>query len=401
MGEDFAKTRTASVPAADAEATGDRNGREAGAKIGAVGRPRVWAREVSSAGEYEKEAAEMAPRSIFSSPGWIECFKAPGRVPIYLRFVSGNDTVGVIGGLRIEPPNRLVRKIYRPVLFFSGPSLVHTDKALFTQCMHALSEFACRDGYSRLSFHCWDYPLRFDATGLSIKPNIRKELIIDLRGSLADIFGKVRRYVKQNARRALENGATFHESDSGGSVSDLISLLGETKKRRLERGHADYAHYYMPFLEDRIVYEMVRRGIARVFRVLKNGEALSAELVLTHANRAYALLNATGAQGYRIGANHFLQLSLIEKLKRDGLEHFNLGGIPGNGSGAALAFFKTSCGAQENECMGGTTKFLNGFISHFNPVLDAYEKLDREQIKRVLGTRVAEKIKHAKTELHW
>jgi len=267
--------------------------------------------------------------------------------------------------------------------------------------MKALVEFASRHRYSRLLFHSWDYPQTFNFTTLPMMIHTRKEYIIDLREELKDINKKVRPYIKRNARRAISNGATFHESDSANLVSELLFLLEETKKMRVAKGHATYSYYYMPFLEDKIIFEMVRRRKGKIFYVLKNNEVLAAELVLTHGKRAYALLNATSSEGYNIGANPFLKMMLIKKMKGDGVEYLNLGGIPGSASGSELAFYKLSCGARDYVCMGGTTQFLNGFLAHFNPFLNAYEKLDREKVKRILGNRIAEKVRRAKGNLNW
>jgi hypothetical protein len=341
----------------------------------------------------EGDVPEVFPNSIFTSPAWLECFKTSNRTPLYLRFVAEGKTVGLIGGLKAQSPNLLIRKLYRPLVFFSGPSLVQPGPSLLMGCMEALQAFACRQGYSQLFFYSWDYPCCYDVPALPLRAHKRKEYIIDLRGGDQDIQKRVRRFVKQKAKRARNAGVTCRQGHSEKLVKELFALLDKTKQRRVDQGHTDYDHYYMPFLDDKIVAQLIDRRMAQLVYAQTSQEVLSMILLLTQGKRAYALLSGTSPTGYAIGANHLLWLYLIEKEKSEGVDMLNLGGVPGGAAEAGLIYYKLSLGAEEHLCMGGATKMLRGFLVNFNSLLGVYDKINREKVKQILGPRISESIK--------
>ena len=259
--------------------------------------------------------------------------------------------------------------------------------------MEALLAFARRQRYSRILFFSWDYPQGFDLSAVSLTAHKRKEYIIDLREAAGAIHQKVRPYIKRNAKRAKNMGLTCHQSHSELMVRNLLGLLDDTKQRRIAQGHLDYDYYYMPFLDDEVVYQLIRRRKARIFYVRNAQEILSTVLLVTHEKRAYTLLNATSTEGYQIGANHLLQLELLKKMKSEGMDILNLGGVPGGAADPGLTFYKLSLGAEAQWCMGGATKMLKGFLLSFNPLLKVYDNLDREHLKQVLGPQISERIK--------
>ena len=352
--------------------------------------------EMDGGAAFEQEVPEAFPQSIFMLPAWLDCLETPTRVPIYLRFEAEGKPVGRIGGLRVQSSNSLLRKLYRPLFFFSGPAVVPAAPSLLTGCMEALLAFAGRRGYSRIVFYSWDYPMSYDLSALPLTAQQRKEYLLDLRGEAGNILQNVRRFIRQNAKRAQNRGVTCNESHSGKMAQELGLLLEKTKARRVGKGQAAYDYYYMPFLDGTLVAELIRRRSAQLFYAQTPQEVLSTVLLVTQGKRAYALLSATSPAGYAIGANHLLWLYLIEKKRSEGVEALNLGGVPGGAAEAGLTFYKLSLGAREQLCMGGATKFLGGVLSPFNPLLEAYEHLNREQIKRVLGPQLSEGVRQWK-----
>jgi hypothetical protein len=350
-------------------------------------------KEMEGGAAFEQEVPEACPQSIFCLPAWLDCFKTATRVPIYLRFEAEGKPVGRIGGLRVQSSNGLLRKLYRPLFFFSGPAVVPAEPALMTRCMEALLAFAGRRGYSRIVFYSWDYPLNYDLSALPLTAQQRKEYLLDLSGEAGNILQNVRRFIRQNAKRAQRRGVTCGESHSEQMAKELGFLLEKTKARRVGKGQAEYDYYYMPFLDDTLVAELIRRRSAELFYAQTPQEVLSAVLLVSHGKRAYALLSATSPAGYAIGANHLLWLYLIEKKRSAGVAALNLGGVPGGAAAAGLTFYKLSLGAKEQVCMGGATKFLRGVLSPFNPLLEVYDHLNREQVKRVLGPHISQGVR--------
>jgi hypothetical protein len=188
--------------------------------------------------------------------------------------------------------------------------------------------------------------------------------------------------VRRKARQVGEKGVAFHETYSSEALGNFVSLLDETKRIRLSKGYEGYSSYYMPFLDEAILGGLLRRKAGRLFVVERKGKTLSADFAIVHGNRAFVLLNATSAEGYKIGARKFLLLSLIEKVKEEGAECLNLGGAAPDSSADALAFFKHSFGAEEQVCEGGSTAFLGWPLVCFNPILNFYQKAIKGRAKK-------------------
>ena len=53
-----------------------------------------------------------------------------------------------------------------------------------------------------------------------------------------------------------------------------------------------------------------------------------------------------------------LYYETIHALKREGLESFNLGGVPSGPNATGLAYFKSSLGAVETACMQASTPLM-------------------------------------------
>jgi lipid II:glycine glycyltransferase (peptidoglycan interpeptide bridge formation enzyme) len=290
--------------------------------------------------------------------------------------------MALLAGLSIKPSQVLARRYYRRLLFFSGPAAIESNRELTETCLKHLVTFAAHHGYSRLHFGSWDYPHPIGNGCSSLKKKNRKEYIIDLRSDLPSIKRKVKSSVRRKARQVGKKGVVFHETYSSEALQNFISLLDETKRIRLSKGYEGYCSYYMPFLDEVILSQLLRRKAGRLFVVERKGKTLSADFAIVHGNRAFVLLNATSAEGYKIGARKFLLLSLIEKTKKEGIEYLNLGGVAPDSSANALAFFKHSFGAEEQVCEGGSTAFLGGPLLCLNPILNFYQKAIKGRAKR-------------------
>jgi lipid II:glycine glycyltransferase (peptidoglycan interpeptide bridge formation enzyme) len=222
--------------------------------------------------------------------------------------------------------------------------------------------------------------------------NTRREYIIDLRGDYSDIVTRMHKEVRRRTRKAIKNDLSFHEGHSTDSIACLESLIYETKKARLSKGYKKYSHFYMPFLDEEKIYKLFQSKAGRLFVAKKGDEVLSAEFIVIHSKRAYFLLNGTSQNGYRIGANPFLLSTLIEKLKEEGAECANFGGLPEDSSASSLASYKCSFGAEELICEGGSTQFLCGPLRNLNPIFSVYQKTLKQKVKKILGNQIIRRI---------
>jgi hypothetical protein len=327
----------------------------------------------------------LQPQSIFISREWLESLRTKTRVPVYLRFEIAHRTVGIIGGLTPTSSNRILNKIYRPVYFFSGPSVIKSEPHLIRSCIKALSHYFAAKGCSRLIFGSWDYPQCFDSTAIWTYSYPRNEFIIDLRPKLPEIQRRISTTKRRHARKALKSGVDFHESDSLTLVKDLIHLLESTKQVRLSKGYRDYSYFYIPFLDEHAISSLLRQGGGRIFYTQMDDQILSAELFLVCQERAYMLLSGTTPEGYDLNANALLRIRLIERMKEQEVNHLNLGGLPGDSSEVNLARSKLSYGAQKVPCMGGSV-ILKHKLSFFNFAFNLYSSLYKFEGSPLLTT---------------
>lgn len=300
----------------------------------------------------------------FITSSWLEAFRTSYRSPIYFRLVDKENTVGLAAGLILEPSQHILRKFDRAIFFFSGPAVLRSDQELIRTCTISLINYAAANGYTSVQFKSWDYPYEYDLGDFPFHKKTRPEYIIDLRGELSDIQKNIKKKTKERIRKAKRSGLIFYESHSPAIIEELLGLLNETKSIRLLKGHTDYSYFYMPYFDKELIYKLFQNKIARIFYVKREDKILCIQLRIIYAKRAFALLAATGQEGYKLGANHFAMFHQIEQFKQEGIETFNLGGIPKDSGELGLITYKTAFGAEKHTCVGGITPFLQGPFIH-------------------------------------
>jgi hypothetical protein len=302
--------------------------------------------------------------------------------PLYFRLESEGETIGVVSGLRVEPSRRFLRGLYRNMFLFSGPAMAEGHEGKAGACLDALADYGAGNGFTWLIVNSWDYPREIDFDSDIFRKTVRDEYIINLRPDLPAILGRMRKSIREQARQALRNGLQFRESDSNESIDHLERLMDKTKSIRLAKGYKKYSYYYMPYLNRGVLERLFRTGTARIFCAEREGVVVCVMLFAVHRRSACALLVGTGAEGYRLRAPAFLWANVIEKLKDEGVEYLNLGGIPKDESSDKLIFAKTALGAERHICTGGTTGYLNKSVLSFFG--NAYRKMPDNIVKRVI-----------------
>ncbi len=116
----------------------------------------------------------------FLSVPWLESFRDTKCTPVYFRFVSERDTVGLAAGLSLEPPHPSLRKIFRKLFLFSGPTFVQTNPEVEKACVSELINYASSNKYSQFEMRSYDYPHMIDFENLHFIKEDREEFIIDL-----------------------------------------------------------------------------------------------------------------------------------------------------------------------------------------------------------------------------
>lgn len=318
----------------------------------------------------------------FFYPSWLESFRNKNRIPIYLRFSLEGKTIGIIAGLKIEPPNVLLKKFFRILFFYSGPAVDNSEKSLARMCLTKLVSFSRESRYTHLRVRSYDYPYSLNFDGLPFTPSARNEYILDLRPSLEDLKRKMKKRMTE-VRNAEKNGLLFLESSSVSIVDNLLPLLEETKSIRLLKNYENYSYFYIPWLDKTILYKLVENKAVRIFYVRKHDEILSVSAELVSDKKAYGLFIGTSQAGYKLKANTLINFKVIEKLKSEGVELYNFGGVVASDSSSkGLAFYKSSFGAKEHVCIGGYTQHLQS--SFLNNLTRVYSKFPELKVKKII-----------------
>jgi CelD/BcsL family acetyltransferase involved in cellulose biosynthesis len=191
----------------------------------------------------------------------------------------------------------------------------------------------------------------------------------------------IKKSQKRKVRKAHANGWRFRINASKQGVTRLVELLDETRRARLAKGYDDYDYYYVPYLDRKVIGNLLDRKIATIFCAEKDDIIHSIELVAIYANRAFGLLMATDETGYSGAAGPFLLYNVMRHLHHEGVGSFNLGGAPRDSSAASLVRFKRAFGAKEYQGTSGSTVGLQG--SGFARVLRASLRNCRSTKRRV------------------
>lgn len=345
--------------------------------------------EVIEESDFQKWEEDLKSFSAtpFFAPAWLESFRNNSRKPIYLRFVSDRKTVGLAAGLRNEPSNALMRKLFRVLFFFSGPAVAGADEELTKLCLAELMNYAREKQCTYVKLESWDFPCAVNTQGLSFKSTIRKEYIVDLRENWSDLVKKMKKNRRTDVRAAERCGLTFHESSTPDILDDLLRLLAETKSIRLSKKYKDYAMLYISHMNRDILHKLFESGIVRAFYVKKKEDILSVSLEAVYHKKAYGLFAGTSPLGYKLKSNALINFKIIEKLKNEGFEFYNFGGVPSDDRSQGLCFFKASYGAKEHVCCGGRSHNLQSpFINYLTTV---YYKLPEMRLKKIIRKRLS------------
>jgi hypothetical protein len=202
-----------------------------------------------------------------------------------------------------------------------------------------------------------------------------------LRPRLEDLKRKMKKRMTE-VRTAEKNNLLFDESGSVNIIDTLVPLLDETKSIRLLKNYENYSYFYIPWLDKRILYKLVENKTIRIFYVRKQDEILSISAELVSGKKAYGLFIGTNQVGYKLKANTLINFKVIEKLKSEGVELYNFGGVSSDSSSKGLAFYKTSFGAKEHVCTGGYTQHLQS--SFLNNLTRVYSKFPDLKIKKII-----------------
>lgn len=315
--------------------------------------------------------ARFAAAGPFHARAWAEAFANRRTTPLYLRLLDGEQAVGAIAGVAVEPRLAMLHGISRELLFFSGPAMARMDAELIRDAFLALSGFAREHGFSSLVSSARDYPYAYDWGGARVHLHAIGEYIVDLRGSWADVRLRMRRSVAEQVRKAARSGVAFGQQRDVTLLPHLLRLLENTRQRRQRRSGKLFSAYYLPRLDADSLRLLSASNLARFFVAQRGDQPLCVLLAFVFGKRAYALIIGCSDEGYLLRGPALLWFNTLQQLQSEGVEWLNLAG---GGQQSAHVFSKISLGAQRVACTGSVSPYLQGPVR--NLLFQTYRWVD-------------------------
>ncbi len=273
------------------------------------------------------EVAALEPRNPFRAPAYAKAMRALGTQPwLFYLEDGGSITSGCLGFLRT---GRLERSLEIP----SVPDLPSADtfwSSLFSFCRQQRITRLSAESFSSCN-------TAIPRVAAETDRRTRIEYVLDLQGP--DLWSNVSSNHRRNIRKAKKAGVVLERGSAANVCFDHARLQDASMERRLSRGEQVTAD-----AKTRTFASFVENAAGEIFRARLGGQVLSSILVLRAARGAYYHSAGTSPEGMEVGASHFLVKQVVEFLRTEGHEQFNLGGADASNPG--LERFKAGFGAK-------------------------------------------------------
>jgi Acetyltransferase (GNAT) domain len=273
------------------------------------------------------EVATLEPRNPFRAPAYAKAMQALGTQPwLFYLEEGGSITCGCLGFLRA---GRLERSLEIP----SVPGLPSDDTF-----WSGLFSFCRQQRITRLSTESFgSCNTAIPHVAAEIDRRTRIEYVLDLRDP--DLWSNVSSNHRRNIRKAQRASVVLERGAATDVCFEHARLQDASMERRLSRGEQVTAD-----AKTRAFVSFVENAAGEIFRARLGGRVLSSILVLRAARGAYYHSAGTSPEGMEVGASHFLIKQVVEFLRTEGHEEFNLGGADASNPG--LERFKAGFGAR-------------------------------------------------------
>jgi hypothetical protein len=325
-------------------------------QVTAFSHPATWQNDLSSF-DY----------SLFTIPEWIESFGVEDRIPVYFNFEKDGETVGKMAGLILHKDKPLKRKLF----FHAGPSLkkgISEHNRL--RCLQVLVSYARQHNMGRICMLSYDFKFEINTNKYyCVYP--RSEYIIPLSASKDDVAGAISSEVKRRFKKAVAEGFSIQEVNTAEMIEELIGLIDTTKNVRLKKGYTAYNPFYIPHFNREVLMKLLINKALRIFVAFQNNQVFGIDAILVKDRKAYGLLMGFTENGYRFAMPSFINYYIIMKLKSEGFDYLNMGGVSVDITHQGLQQFKKSLGAVPCVSSVGETNYLSLPYRLLNPMLHA------------------------------
>ena len=174
----------------------------------------------------------------------------------------------------------------------------------------------------------------------------RRTLIVDLRGSEAQVLARMKQKTRYNIRLALKKGILVYPSSDVGAFHRLMQVTGE----RDAFGVHSLAYY-------RRAYELFHpRGECELLFAAHEEEPLAALMVFSHGQRAWYFYGASSSEQRERMPTYLLQWEAMRWARQRGCTTYDLWGVPDFEKDVLEANFTT-----RSTGLWGVYRFKRGF----------------------------------------
>lgn len=261
---------------------------------------------------------------------WAYAQTEEGRDNIGPFVLTRNGEVAALAMVRFKRVAALgigLAYVHRGPLWRQG---AHSNPEVFRQAIRALrNEFVCKRGLSlRLNPAVFDD----DSFGLAsvlagegfsrVRQQIpNRTIVMDLAPSLEAL----RHGLGRNWRRNLKLNEANNLEVVEGTERSLFEEFRVAYGQMIARKSLHVSEMFSQFEE---IQSTMPDSLKLRIMLCRSGGTLCSGLIWSAmGDTGIALLAATSDAGMRAGGSHLLQWRLVEKLKQDGMQHYNLNGI--------------------------------------------------------------------------
>ena len=125
---------------------------------------------------------------------------------------------------------------------------------------------------------------------------------------------------RRNIRKAEKGSVSTLELASNQAVESHVRMCNASNERREGRGEP-----IRQVVREQDVLDLLQTGKARLYQAGVGGAVLSSKLIVTLEDGAFFDTAGTSPAGNKLGASHFLMAHIINTLRAEGVQTFNLG----------------------------------------------------------------------------
>ena len=185
-------------------------------------------------------------------------------------------------------------------------------------------------------------------------------MLVDLRGSEAELLARMHRKWRYNVRLAQRRGVQVRAGDTD-DLATFYRLYQETAARD---------HFVIrPLDYYRVLWEHLRREQGAVLLLADvAGETVAGLVVCRYGQRAWFLYGASGARHRRDQPNHLLQWRAMQWAREHGCDTYDMWGAPSE--------------LREDDPLWGVYRFKQGFGGRYVRWLGAYDYMPYPRLYR-------------------